>query len=324
MEVSLFLNNISQNRFNKNSSQVQNKFVRQNLNQDTFTKTIQPRTPSFKGLSKLGEKFLPLEKDILEYNKTKSSIDIDEVKQILERYSPNAKIKKLSEVGSNSNVHDRTAAYFKDEILFSNDGSCRNGEKALFLKEPKSDKKEDKIAFLESLMHESTHLFQETSSDRVSKFSWINKFTEEPQNFQDKIQTLSLFPKFFSAVEYNVNLPLAKSLRKTNEIPTVIPSAGEKDVNNIYRKMTGKDVNGFVDTIINAVGQHMGVPNGRYNQKKLLEYLAMLSEKEHEAYKNQVGFAKKAIDVDKPTDMDLLVKFYEMFNKRCKEVSDNF
>ncbi len=63
MEVSLFVNNISQNRFNKNSSQVQNKFVRQTLNQDTFTKTIQPKTPSFKGLSKLGEKFLPLEKE---------------------------------------------------------------------------------------------------------------------------------------------------------------------------------------------------------------------------------------------------------------------
>ncbi len=58
--------------------------------------------------------------------------------------------------------------------------------------------------------------------------------------------------------------------------------------------------------------------------RKIIRIFSDVIRKEHEAYKNQVEFAKKAIGVDKPTDMDLLVKLYEMFSKRCKDVSDNF
>ena len=88
--------------------------------------------------------------------------------------------------------------------------------------------------------------------------------------------------------------------------------------------MTGKNVNDFIDTIFNITVQHCGLPKSRFNQKKLLEYISMLSNKEYEAYSNQINFAKKAVNETSPTDMDLLVKLYEMFKNRSEYFSKNF
>ena len=322
MKIDLYPNNTFQCAVNKKNPNPY--YYNKGLKQDSFVKTTNAKNPSFHGISSFAQKYTPFEKEILDYYKTKPAIDINEIKQIVEKYSPMIQIKKLSEVGQNVNIHNRTGAYFKDEILFNSEGICKNGEKGIFLKPLTSNDLADKIAFLSSLIHETTHLFQETSSDRISKFAWIKQFYEIPQNFEEQIQTLALFPKFFKVAEYNINLPLTQNLQKINEIPLPVKAAGKNELNNIYQKMTGRNVPDFIELIINATANHLGLPKSKFNQKKLLEYLALLSEKEYEAYTNQVKFTKQALNQNGSTDMDLLVKLYEMFYKHCQFLSEIF
>ena len=197
MKIYSITNSIYKNKINKQNIDNNQTYFTNGLNQNKIEKTIQDKSLSFKGLSSFSQKFNPFEHDILTYYRTKQIINIDEIKQILKKYAPDMNIKNLNEAGTNANIHDRTCGYFKDEILFSQNGICINGEKSLFINPPNTNSFEDRIKFLQALVHEVTHAFQESSSDRISKFSWINNFNQIPQDFTEKKQIMSLFPNFF-------------------------------------------------------------------------------------------------------------------------------
>ena len=301
------LSNISTVKINPNK-------LTTNCNSDVFVKSCD--NISFTGISTFAQKFEPFEKEFLEYCTKHKIFTIEELQKIVKKYLPNFDVKNMSELNNNANAHDRTGAYIRDMFYFTEKGEVVNGEKELYLYLPINTSREELVRFHKSFVHEITHGFQETSSDRTSKQQWLENFLEN-KNFDDKtMNILRLFPKFFTMVEYNVTLPLAEFLRKENEIPTPINDASAKVLDNIFEKTTGVNVNNYIDYIINATANKLGFPDKCADQKKLMEYVNLIAQKELEAHTKGINFSKKSEKITSPTDLDLLIRLYEKLVER--------
>lgn len=146
------------------------------LTNDYFIKS---KTPAFNGTQTFVQNFEPFKKDLTIYLKNNKTIELSRISSIIQKFRPFLKIKDFSEIPNNTNIHDMTGAYYRDEILFNYNGEITNGEKELYINPPQPNSKEDTITFIELLVHEMTHVFQESSSDRISKFDYINNFLKK-------------------------------------------------------------------------------------------------------------------------------------------------
>ncbi len=293
------------------------------LHSDMFVKTVPSKKLSFGANLTFAEKFVPFRKDFLKYYRENKILTFDEIEKIIQKYLPDMKVRNLAEIQNTGNVHDRTAAYFKNDILITSEMKCETGSQEICLNPQKSDKLEDKITLAQAVIHEMTHAIQENSSDRISKVNWLNKYSGSNQNLQEFIATLQMMPKYYSTVEYNMNFPLSKYMQKINEVPLPVNNAGKREIDNIYVQMKGVPLNTYIDYLIMEIGLHLGIQNfSQKNQKRLLEYLAHVSAKEKEAYANQIDFAKEAMNLKTPVDLDLTRNLYSMFAERCKYWAD--
>ncbi len=293
------------------------------LQNDVFVKS---KSVSFKGDRNFVEFFEPFQKEFLALCREKKEFKFDELNTFVKKYVPNLEVKRLSEVDSGANVHDRTAAYFKDEMFFTPDGRIRNGQKVLFINSPEMNSEADRVAFSQFFVHEMTHAFQETSSDRLSKFEFFKGFLGGKSLDDDKLHTLLMVPKLYSMVEYNYGLPLINVLKKENEIPLPIRvKPDENIIDNIYREQVGGSADEYLDALVERVFEILGKPSDKQNFKTAKKYLVLIAQKEKEAYEKGLAFTKSLLNIDQktPTDIDLRVKLYEMFVKRLEKIAES-
>ena len=308
----------------KSGNRTSAKFNSTALNNDMFVKSSTSENVMFGSVKTFVEKFVPFEQELLKkIGKGNFDTSIENVETLVQKYSPDLKIRPLKEAGANSNVTNRTSAYFKDQMYMTEDLQLVNGEKELYLTMPRSNNKDEQMNFAQSLVHEMTHAFQEKSTDRLSKYDWLKCFLESSKVNDDTVRTLQLMPKFFSMIEYNLLLPFDKALGKTNFKPVRIPSVDKELVNDIYKRNTGIPFNNYVDFLVDAVAKRLGMPDSQLNRKKLHEYVPLLAGKEEEAYTKGYGFTKKQLHISGQTDLDLRTKLYSMFKQRSQEIANN-
>ena len=279
---------------------------------DVFVKNSS--SVSFGNNLTLAEKFKPFAKELEDYVLKCEKPDFSRLESIIKKYSPTTKIKEFKELSQNSNVHDRTDAYFRQNMNFTQDGEIVPDAKEIYIKLSSDMGKEEKLDFLNSLEHEFTHILQEESPDRLSKISFLRNFIGQGLD-KKKITTLQLMPQLFNTVEYNMSLPLYKFLGKTNNLPNPIKSASEDIVNYIYREETGYPVTNFIKYIKEEAMKRAEVSVGKFDKKAVNDYIALVADKEHEAYKNATNMLNEKCGIKGSSDLDLRVTLYDIFKK---------
>lgn len=290
------------------------------LKSDCFEKTT--TNVSFKGLTTFAQKFEPFQKEFREYCERTTNFSLQGLSDLLRKYAPNVKVKDMSELPTDGNIHDRVGAYIRDVFQFTRTGKIIDGEKEIYIQLPNNLSKEELGGFQTSFIHEVTHYFQETSIDRVSKKDWLEKLLTTMEWDQRTVNYLRLLPQFFSAVEYHLNKTLSSYLRKNSELPIPIKDASEKALDKIFQKTTGLNLNNYIDNVIFSIGRQTGFPINRIEMKKLLEYINLVAQKELEANKNGTNFIKKTNKISSQTDLDLFLRMYEVLIKRTKFLSN--
>ena len=279
---------------------------------DVFVKNSS--SVSFGNNLTLAEKFKPFAKELEDYVLKCEKPDFSRLESIIKKYSPTTKIKEFKELSKNSNVHDRTNAYFRQNMNFTQDGEIIPDAKEIYIKLSADMNKQEKLDFLSSLEHEFTHILQEESPDRLSKISFLRNFIGQGLA-KTKITTLQLMPQLFNTVEYNISLPLYKFLGKTNNLPNPIKSASEDIVNYIYREETGYPVTNFIKYIKEEAMKRAEVSVGKFDKKAVNDYIALVADKEHEAYKNATNMLNEKCGIKGSSDLDLRVTLYDIFKK---------
>ena len=279
---------------------------------DVFVKNSS--SVSFGNNLTLAEKFKPFAKELEDYVLKCEKPDFSRLESIIKKYSPTTKIKEFKELSKNSNVHDRTNAYFRQNMNFTQDGEIIPDAKEIYIKLSADMNKQEKLDFLSSLEHEFTHILQEESPDRLSKISFLRNFIGQGLD-KKKITTLQLMPQLFNTVEYNMSLPLYKFLGKTNNLPNPIKSASEDIVNYIYREETGYPVTNFIKYIKEEAMKRAEVSVGKFDKKAVNDYIALVADKEHEAYKNATNMLNEKCGIKGSSDLDLRVTLYDIFKK---------
>lgn len=279
---------------------------------DVFVKNSS--SVSFGNNLTLAEKFKPFAKELEDYVLKCEKPDFSRLESIIKKYSPTTKIKEFKELPQNSNVHDRTNAYFRQNMNFTQDGEIVPDAKEIYIKLSANMNKQEKLDFLNSLEHEFTHILQEESPDRLSKISFLRNFIGQGLD-KKKITTLQLMPQLFNTVEYNMSLPLYKFLGKTNNLPNPIKSASEDIVNCIYREETGCHVKNFIKHIKEEAMERAEVFVGKFDKKAVNDYIALVADKEHEAYKNATNMLNEKCGIKGSSDLDLRVTLYDIFKK---------
>lgn len=283
------------------------------LEKDIFVKNT--KNVSFGSAVNLMEKFVSFAKEIEEYVLKNSKVDLLEVEKIVKKYSPTTKVKDFAQLPQNTNVNDRTFAYFRQNIKFGDDGCIVPDAKEIFVKVSQNMDKSQKLEFLEALEHEFTHILQEESSDRVSKISFIRKFIGNERLNQEKISTLSFMPKIFSSVEYYMSLPLYKFMAKSDNLPQPVKSATVDDLNRIYRQVTGYNAEDYIMLVREEIFKRLGNQGHIFDKKAIKEYAAMVAQKKHEAYENTTKMLNQKCGISGPSDLDLRVVLYDIFKK---------
>ncbi len=279
---------------------------------DVFVKNSS--SVSFGNNLTLAEKFKPFAKELEDYVLKCEKPDFSRLESIIKKYSPTTKIKEFKELPQNSNVHDRTNAYFRQNMNFTQDGEIVPDAKEIYIKLSANMDKQEKLDFLNSLEHEFTHILQEESPDRLSKISFLRNFIGQGLD-KKKITTLQLMPQLFNTVEYNMSLPLYKFLGKTNNLPNPIKSASEDIVNYIYCEETGCHVKNFIKHIKEEAMERAEVFVGKFDKKAVNDYIALVADKEHEAYKNATNMLNEKCGIKGSSDLDLRVILYDIFKK---------
>ena len=157
---------------------------------DVFVKSVTAKNVSFGANLTMAEKFIPFKNEFLKYYKENSILTFDEIEKIIQKYLPDIKVCDLSTMQNKGNVHNRTGAYFENEILFTSDMKCKKGIQQICLIPQKTDKFEEKMQLAQGVIHEMTHALQENSKDRLSKDDFLNSLKGAEKNPYEFIEML--------------------------------------------------------------------------------------------------------------------------------------
>lgn len=289
-----------------------------NLSKDIFIKN---HTPSFGKSLRLEEKYFPFKKEIIEYCFKNSNINIEQIEKIIKKFSPTTSVKNIRELPPNTNVSDLTSAYFTNKLYFDADGKIFAGDKEIYLALPENNSKSAKLNFLNSLLHEMTHIFQEESKNRTSKVDFFNNLLHGKSPDSKDITTISSMPVAFSIAERNMYTPLYETLRKENFMPQPVIDCSKNMLDRIYIAKTGFDTKKFIELVINKTLDYTEKMKGPVNKSNVVKYISLVAGKEKEAYYNSTAFLKKAAGINSPTDLDLRVTLYDIFMEQAAQMA---
>ena len=285
--------------------------VKNNPKRDVFVKSNDISFGSNATIAAKLNSFLP---DLYGYILHSEKLSLEGVGEIVQKSSPHTLVKPLSEIPPGSNVHNATSAYFYCKYNFSPDfKQVIPGEKSIYLELPVQDTVKDRIIYMENIVHEMTHIFQEESSDRVSKIEFFKDFLTKDMPPISKYETLAAMPRIFSRTELQMQQPLLFALGKKDIIPVPVSVLSPKVLNNIYLETVNSPVDDFIArTIVSSMTEaSQQFPN--IDRKTVLQYISQTAQKEQEAHLNAGYMVKRALGINSPVDMEYRVLLYDRF-----------
>ena len=292
-----------------------------NQYKQTYYTINNPVTPNFKGqINTIQGKFNILLAETKKIFNTKQNIELKDFEAIIKKISPTTSVKSISQIPPGSNVSPGTGAYFSQKTNinpYTNDISVN--DKIIYLN-PLSSTPSTRLKLFGDFIHESTHVAQEESIDRLSTIDFIKKMLQSPIPTEVKIDTLIGGTKGFESIEYNVVLPLIYALRKCDDMPNRIIKADPKILNMLYERSTQSSTTEYIKAVTNDIIKQLKTKLPNADEKYILKYIHKKAGQEKEAYKTSLDFLKDTLKIQGDTDLDLRVLLYENFEKTIKEM----
>ncbi len=284
---------------------------------DIFVKQKKP--VSFGNSQNFHDKYELFAKDIESYVLNHCELKINDLRTIVQKYSPATDVKDFRQMPDKSNATIKSQAYFTNMINFTNSEAIAEN-KTIFVRIPEKNNIINALEFLEAIEHEFTHILQEESKDRISKVDFLNNYLKKVQLNSSFIDTVKTMPKAFAEIEYNLNIPLIKVLKKNNELPIQIYGNPEDILRNMYLKETGFTPEDFIKKIVQYVYKNIEANGIKFDKQAVTDYIALLADKEKEAYQNSLDMLKKYCNIKGLSDLDLRIKLYEILQKTVKNI----
>lgn len=294
------------------------------IQNDVFLSSNPAKKLSFGANLTFAEKFVPFKKDFFKYYMKNEILSFPDIEKIVQKYLPEIKVKNLKELENSGKIDKRTCAYFDVEFDITPNNKCVNVEQTIYVSPQNTNTIAKKIELAQAVIHETTHAMQENSTDRLSKIDWLNSLKDIAQDRFDFMRTLQNMTLLNANVEQNLNTPLRNYMQKRNEMPVPTANAGRAMLENIYKQTVDKSVEEYIDFLVSEFWFRQGICYlDSSKQKRIFEYLVQTTAKEKEAYTNQINFAKEAMNIKTPVDLDLTKNLYSILAERSKFLANN-
>lgn len=278
---------------------------------------------SFKGQKNFNQKFTPFKSDIINYILKTPEISLDGISQIVQKYSPTTKFVLMD--SKNNELPSHYSAFAEHPIDFFTDGktiTAQDNPQVVHFNMPQDINPNTRIKLLGEIIHETTHVFQEESTDRTSSLKQYNKFFNSAKNYDVAINTLQsqIFTTGFFTIEKILLSALASAYDCDFSEPQAIEDASVKDMNTRFKNSTEDTTEEFISQIINFIIELTQTKHGKLDRKAILEMYALRASKEKEAYKNESDIIKKATGINCPINYDLRVTLYSLLEQTAKKM----
>lgn len=294
------------------------------IQNDVFLSSNPAKKLSFGANLTFAEKFVPFRKDFLKYYMKNDILSFSEIEKIIKKYLPEMKVKNLQELENTGKINNNTCAYFNIDFDVTQNMKCIDAGQAIYVSPQNTNTLAKKIELAQAIVHETTHAMQEHSTDRLSKLDWLNSLKDIAQNKFDFAKTVQHMTSFHANVEYYLNTPLIMFMQKQNEMPVPTANAGRAMLENIYKQTVDKSVEEYIDFLVSEFWFRQEICYlDSSKQKRIFEYLVQTTAKEKEAYTNQINFAKEAMNIKTPVDLDLTKNLYSILAERSKFLANN-
>lgn len=281
--------------------------------QDAFCKT---NDMSFGSNTTIASKLNTFVPEIYRYILSAPKIDYEGIESIMRKVSPETAVKAFSDIPRGANVCDGTGAYFHCNFIINTNCTpakvIPNG-KAIYIPLPKDDNVSGRLNLLGSVVHESTHIFQEESFDRISKCEFLSHFLSKDVPDVVKRDTLMAIPRIFADADFQMQQPYLRYFGMTDWVPRPVKYINNEGLGMIFAETAQTSVNEYLArSIVNAMDKYAKeFPN--YDRKTILNYITQTAKKEREAYLNSVNVLKFAKNMEAPTDLDYRILLYDRF-----------
>lgn len=274
---------------------------------DTF---IRNNNVSFTS-SKFNETYPKLKQDLCDYILSDRDLTFDSLNDIIHKYRPNIDACDFKDAPKNSNITEITDAYFRNYVKFaiSQDKGIKvlgEPEQALYIEFPKSKDYSERAIFASKALHESTHMLQQNSPDRISKLQSIKEFLVKEQNPKRAMATIQAGNLGANITYDELSKIYLFGAQKVNEIPIRIKGKSSKNLDSLFLKTTQMDAQTASKQLLVNVFDILNKQFGTlYDKKYTLNTIIQNLLNEKEAYDNGYSFLKEALNIVGNTDLDL-------------------
>lgn len=286
------------------------------LYNDVFVKSS---SINFKGNgNSFDSKYQALKKDMTEYVMGSEQVDLKEVEKLVQKYSSETTVEDYSKLPNKTNAQQYSAGYTQQPIIFSQtpDGNIQVNmlPQKIFVRVPNTNDRNNKIIFLDRILHECTHVLQNESSDHVSYTEMYNKAFTKINSTDKKINSIKAANYVFGNVENIGLLTLASAMKdKMGSLPKQIPPY-KYSVNQIFMKKNKMSANNFFINSINNLIKGFG---NNVHPELILDFVKLKSQNEKEAYQNALNSNKELMNISGFTDFDLRIGIYDSIISAC-------
>lgn len=297
-----------------------NYSIKNNSQNDAFVKS---ENISFASKSTIASKLNGFVPELYEYIMHSKTLSYEGIETVLQKYSPDTLVKPFSEVPSTPNVCKGAGAYFHCNFAINSNvvpALVIPKGKAVYVNIPQEDNIKNRLNLFASNVHEVTHIFQEESSDRLSKAEFISNFLNKTNSPEAKKDTLLALPHLFAYIDTEMQQPYLAFFGMTDWMPRPVKFLNDEGLQMIYKEVVGQNVDEYLAKTILKSLDNVSKPFPHCNKNTLLDYIILTGKNEREAYHNSVSMLKSALKMNEPTDLDYrallygrLVKIAEIF-----------
>ena len=308
----IFNNNIKTKPFNIINSAASDVFVKS------------PAVVSFSANNKFSQKFYPYKKEITDYVLNSPQVTLQGIEEILTKYSPKTKV--VERKSNDPHIAEDCISFAERPITLGIKGFnfiAQEGPKKIHISLPRENTKEKRVRLLGSLIHESTHIFQEESDDRTSTLDKYNKIFRDSKKFQITYHTVAsqLYASGFHNLESSLLYTLAQSVNDIMEEPHLINTTPEKLIKDKFKNLTGLYIDTYIRKIINEIINNAEKQFNEIDRKSVLEMFAFRASIEKEAYQNQADSVKEVMGITGFTTMDVKAALYDFICRTANSMN---
>lgn len=252
--------------------------------------------------------------EIYRYIMNSQELSYQGLEKVLQRVSPETKVRPFSEIPNGSNVCNGTGAYFHCNFLFNTDlipPVVKPDGKAIYVQIPQKEGIPERLNLLGSMVHETTHIFQEESSDRLSKCEFIQHLLNSDLPATVKKDTLFAMPKIFAQADVAMQQPYLRYFGRKDLLPQPVRFLNDDGLDVIYNTVAKTNADEYIaHSLFDSMNEYAKYfPH--YDRKTVLDYVSLTAQNEREAYLNSANILKCALNVNSPTDLDYRKLVYD-------------